>query len=348
MVRRSIAALFACAAALAPAGASARIEIFLMGQTTGLKPPPFDPGIRFRGTPFGHMALYIESAARDGERGIRQCREGERGGLVLTVDKELKDRFFIANTREEFLYGPFDPARPPAALSRGEIGEALETFNAKYGHLYRRGPGVSGLGQDYGTLLIRRVRGLVYPTTREEEAAIIAFWRERYRDAFVPTRNNCVTTIIGSLNRAGLHRRSFFIRGLSPYNAWTYLVKRLLWPGPGAVAPNGNFLRRDGSCLTEYPQIPSGAVYRSGRPFNLYSLQNLEYTAWAGPAGSPPLPSDGPVSFRDYPTGRKRARGAGARGDALSCLRWAASQPEEFVRLWIQSIRGLLWLLDRG
>lgn len=345
-MKRSIAALLLCAAVFLPRGAAARIEIFLMGQTVGLKPPPFEPGIRFRGTPFGHMALYIESAARDGEKGIRQCREGERGGLVLTVDKELKDSFFTTHTREEFLYGPLDPARLPASLSREDIGRALETFNAQYGRLYRQGPGISGLGQDYGTLFIRRIRGFVYPTTREEEAAIIAFWQEHRHDAFVPTGNNCVTTIIGSMNRAGLRRRSFFIRGLSPYNAWTYLVKRLLWAKPGAKAPNGNFLRRDGAYLADYPQIPSDAVYRSGRPFNLYSLQNLEYTVWAGPSGSPPLPSDAPVSYRDYPTGRERATGKGARSDAVSYLRWAVSQPEEFIRLWIQSFQGLLFLLQ--
>lgn len=332
-------------AALCPRGAAARIEIFLMGQTEGLRPPPLPPGIWFRGTPFGHMALYVESATRDAEKVVRQCREGERGGLVLTVDKELKDRFFMVTTREEFLYGPLDAADLPASLSREEIERALDIFNGKYGHLYRVGPGISGLGQDYGALFIRHIRGFVYPTTREEEAAIIEHWREHCRDAFVPMTNNCVTTVIGAMNRAGLGRRSFYIRGLSPYNAWCYFVKRLLWAGRDAKAPNGNFIRRDGSCLTDYPQIPSDAVRRSGRPFNVYSLQNLEYTIWAGPDGSPPLPSDARVFYRGYPTGRSQASGEGARGDAASYARWAVSQPKEFCRLWLQSFKGLWWLI---
>jgi hypothetical protein len=345
----ALALLILC---VVPPGVHARIEILLMGQTAGLKPPPFEPGIWFRGTPFGHMALYVESATRDAEKVIRQCREGERGGLVLTVDKELKDSFFTANTREEFFYGPLDPANLPASLSREEIGRALEWFNARYGRLYHEEPGISGLGQDYGTLFIRHIRGFVYPTTRGEEAKIIEYWQEHRRDAFVPMTVNCVTTIIGAMNRAGLENRSFFIRGLSPYNAWNRFIKRLLWSGRNAKAPNGNFLRRDGSYLTDYPQLPSDAVRRSGRPFNVYSLQNLEYTVWAGPLGSPPLPSDAPISFRDYPTGREQAAGkgpggAGPRCDAVSYFWWTASQPVEFFRLWFQSFKGL-WYLAAG
>jgi hypothetical protein len=351
-MRRFGAALIVLAAAMAPLVAQARIELFLMGQTAGMKPPPFDPEIWFRGTPFGHMALYVESATRDPERVIRQCREGESGGLVLTVDKELKDRFFTAFTREEFLYGPLDPGNLPASLSRAEIGEALEGFTAKYGRLYREGPGISGFGQDYGTLFVRSIRGFVYPTTREEEAKIIEFWQECRRGTFVRMTRNCVTTVIGAMNRAGLDERSFFIRGLSPYNAWTYCIRELLWAGRDAKAPNGNYLRRDGSYLTEYPQIPSDVVRRSGRPFNVYSLHNLEYTVWAGPSGSPALPSGAPISFREYPTGRERAEGkgpggAGARSDAVSYLRWTASQPEEFLRLWLQSFKGI-WYLVAG
>jgi len=351
-MKKNIAAFALFLAWMCPLSSPARIEIFLMGQTAGIKPPPFEPGIWFRGTPFGHMALYVESATRDGEKVIRQCREGERGGLVLTVDKALKDSFFTANTREEFFYGPLDPANLPASLSRGDIGKALEGFNGKYARLYHEGPGVSGLGQDYGTLFIRHIRGFVYPTTRGEEAKIIEFWQEHRRDAFVPMTVNCVTTIIGAMNRAGIERRSFFIRGLSPYNAWAYFIKRLLWVGPGAKAPNGNYLRRDGSYLTDYPQIPSDSVRRSGRPFNVYSLHNLEYTVWAGPAGSPLLPSDAPISFREYPTGKDRAAGkgpggAGPRGDAVSYFWWTVSQPEEFFRLWFQSFKGL-WYLVAG
>lgn len=346
-MKRCITVSVLLLAALCPRAAPARIEILLMGQTEGLRPPPFEPEIWFRGTPFGHMALYVESAARDGEKVIRQCREGERGGLVLTVDKDLKDRFFTACTREEFFYGPLDPAHLPSSLSREEIGRALGEFNARYGHLYRAGPGISGLGQNYGTLFIRSIRGFVYPTTREEEAAIIEHWGAHCRDAFVPMTNNCVTTVIGAMNRAGLERREFFIRGLSPYNAWTYFIKKLLWARPGARAPNGNYRRRDGAYLTHYPQIPSAAVHRSGRPFNVYSLQNLEYAVWAGPSGPAALPSDEPVSYRGYPSGREKSAGEGPRRDALSYLRWAASQPEEFFRLWLQSFKGL-WYLAAG
>ncbi|MCC6450796.1 MAG: hypothetical protein IT574_09585 [Candidatus Aureabacteria bacterium] len=346
-MRRCIAALVFLPAALCPPDAPARIELLLMEQARGLRPPPLEPEIRFRGTPFGHMALYVESAARDAEGVLRQARPGERGGLVLTVDKELRDSFFTAYTREEFFYGPLDPENLPAALSRGDIEKALEEFNRNYGHLYNRGPGVSGLGQDYGTLFVRGIRGFVYPTTRREEAAIIEQWREQRHDTFVPMTNNCVPTVIRAMNRAGLDRRDFFIRGLAPYNAWTYFVRRLLWAPPCARAPNGAFLRRDGAYLTHYPQIPSDAVRPAGRPFNVYSLQNLEYLVWAGPHGSAALPSDAPVSYRGYPSGKEKTAGAGPRRGAAAGIRWAVSQPEEFLRLWIQSFKGF-WYLAGG
>lgn len=346
-----VALLILCAFAL-PDGAHARMEVFLMGQTVGLKPPPIEGGIWFRGTPFGHMALYIESATYDDEKIIRQCREGEAGGLVLTVDRQLKNQFFIATPRREFLYGGLDPWNLPRSVTREDIERDLAGFNEKYGRLYNNGPNVSGLGQDYGALYIRDIWGLVYPATKEEEAKIIEYWQRRRRGSFHRTENNCVTTIVGSLRHAGLEGRSFFIRGLAPYNAWTYLVKDFLWSGARGLAPNGNYSLRDGAYLTYYPQLPSDAVYRSGRPFNVYCLKNLAYVAWAGPRASLPLPSHEPFSAARYPTGRERATGRFAyesppRRGLDFWLWWHVAQSEEFARLWFQSIKGL-WYLAAG
>jgi hypothetical protein len=327
--------------------APARIEIFLMGRTIGLKPPPFPGGIRFRGTPFGHMALYIESATRDDINVIRQCEEGERGGLVLTVDKQLKDAFFTAYSRDEFFYGPLDPHNIPALISRDDIADALAGFDRKYGHLYRTGPGISGLGQDYGVLYIRQVLGLVYPTTREEEAAIIEHWQRHRRDEFIPMTNNCVTTITASLTDAGLDNRRYFIRGLACYNTWLYYLRKFVLAGPDALAPNGNRLKRDGTSVTRYGQLDSDAVYRSGRPFNVYTLKNLEYLVWLSPSASYPLPSDQPISYRSYPTGKERAIDKLSRGFPEKQLVYYLSRGWEFIRLWYQSCEGI-WFLITG
>lgn len=341
------ARMFVIAFSLAVSGdAHARIELFLMGQTVGLKPPPLDGEIWFKGTPFGHMALYIESATLDDGKIIRQCGEGERGGLVLTVDRQLKDRFFVAGSRSEFFYGGLDPDNLPSRVTREEIASDLARFNQRYGRLYRAGPNASGLGQDYGVLYIRDVRGLVYPTTKEEEARIIEYWQEHRHDSFTRMSNNCVTTVIGSLKHAGLERRSFFIRGLAPYNTWTYFVKKFLWAGPESTAPNGNYFLRDGAGLTYYPQIPSEAVYPTGRPFNVYCLKNLGYVMWLGPSASPP-PSGETISYRDYPTGREVAQGVPRRGGMEAYLWWYATQSEEFLRLWVQSFKGI-WFLIAG
>jgi len=336
----------------APPQVHARIEIYLMGQTVGLKPPPLDNGIRFRGTPFGHMALYVESAAYDDKDIIRQAGEGERAGLVLTVDRRLKDSFFTATTRDEFFYGGLDPKRLPASVSRADIAADLARFNEKYGRLYEMGPGISGLGQDYGALYIRDVWGLVYPTTREEERRIIEYWRKQRHDDFARLGNNCVTTILCSLNNAGLEDRGLFIRGLAPYNAWTYLVKKFLWAGKNALAPDGNYYLRDGGYITYYRQLPSEAVYRSGRPFNVYCLKNLAYVVWAGPRASVPLPDFSPLDYADYPQGDSKATGrfpysSRPRRGGEFWFRWYVSQSEEFVRLWFQSFKGL-WFLAGG
>lgn len=350
--RNLIAALFISCAFAFPCAAYARMEVFLMGQTVGLKPPPIEGGIWFRGTPFGHMALYIESATGDDEKIIRQCREGEAGGLVLTVDRQLKHQFFIATPRREFFYGGLDPENLPKSVTREDIERDLAGFNEKYGRLYNSGPNVSGVGQDYGTLYIRDIWGLVYPTTREEEAKIIEYWQQRRHDSFERMGKNCVTTILGSFRHAGLEDRHFFIRGLAPYNTWTYLVKNLLWSGPRALAPNGNYFLRDGAYLTHYPQLPSEAVYRSGRPFNVYCLKNLAYVAWAGPRASLPLPDRKPVSYAHYPTGKERATGrfvyeSPARRGFDFWLGWYLTQPVEFARLWFQSIKGI-WFAATG
>jgi hypothetical protein len=323
-----------------------------MGQTVGLKPPPLKGDLRFRGTPFGHMALYVESATYDDEKIVRQCGEGERGGLVLTVDRQLEDRFFIATPRREFLYGRLDPDNLPSPISREDIERDLAAFNEKYGSLYNNGPDTSGFGQDYGTLYIRDIWGLVYPTTRGEEAKIIEYWQQHRHDSFHRMGNNCVTTIIGSLRHAGLEGRSFFIRGLAPYNAWTYLVKNLLWCSSRALAPNGNYFLRDGAYLTYYPQLPSDAVYRSGRPFNVYCLKNLAYVIWAGPRASLPLPSNEPLSYTHYPTGRECTTGrfaykSPARRGVDFWFWWYVTQSEEFARLWLQSFKGLWFLATR-
>ena len=336
-----------CSALLLPSRGEARIEIFLMNQTVGLKPPPLEGGIRFRGTPFGHMALYVESATRDDEGIIRQCREGERGGLVLTVDRQLKDRFFIATTRDEFFYGGMDPDAAHGVVTRTDIRRDLASFNDRYGHLYKTGLNMSGLGQDYGVLYIRSVWGLVYPTTREEEAKIIDFWRQHYNDEFARIGTNCVTTLFRSLNYAGLDRRSFFVRGLAPYNAWNYLAKKFVFADADSRAPDGTYLRRQGTYITRYGQIDSDAVFPSGRPFNLYSLQNMEYTTWASPRASHRLPSWAPVTFAHYPTGRERVSDEGMPYSMRRFLWWIFSQPDEFVRLWFQSFKGL-WFTITG
>ncbi|MCX6356346.1 MAG: hypothetical protein NT045_00440, partial [Candidatus Aureabacteria bacterium] len=328
------AALFLCII-LHAADSPARIEIFLMGQTNGLKPPPLPGDIRFRGTPFGHMALYVESATRDPEMIIRQCREGEPGGLVLTVDRQLKDHFFATTTRREFFYGGLDPAHVPPAVTREDIQRDLGSFDAKYGHLYRAGPNTSGLGQDYGVLYIRNVWGLVYPTTRDEEARIIEHWQRHRHDRFDRMHNNCVTTILGALNNAGIEHRSFFIRGLAPYNTWGYFAKRLVFCSPGTRAHNGNYLRRDGTGVAFYPQLASPAVYRSGRPFNVYSLQNHEYIVWASPGADVRLPSNEPVSYAGYPGGKELSTEQRRHNSPESWLRWIVAQHEEFARLWL-------------
>jgi len=350
--RNLIVLLFILCAFAFPHSAQARIELFLMGQTVGLKPPPINGDIWFRGTPFGHMALYVESATYDDEKVVRQCREGERGGLVLTVDRQLKHQFFIATPRSEFLYGGLDPENLPQSISREDIERDLVAFDKKYGRFYNGGPNVSGFGQDYGTLYIRDIYGLVYPTTREEEAKIIEYWQQHRHDSFQRMGNNCVTTILRSLRNAGLEDRSFFIRGLAPYNAWTYLVKNFLWCNARSLAPNGNYFLREGAYLAYYPQLPSDAVYRSGRPFNVYCLKNLAYVMWAGPRASLPLPSDQPCSYASYPTGRECATGdftydSPARRGVDLWLWWYATQSEEFARLWLQSFKGL-WFLATG
>jgi len=329
------------------ASAHPRIENFLMERTIGLKPPPFPGGIRFRGTPFGHMALYIESAGRDDEKIIRQCEEGETGGLVLTVDKQLKDRFFTVFSREEFFYGPLDPDNLPSLVTRDDIAEVLAGFNRKYGRLYNVGPGVSGLGQDYGVLYIRGVWGLVYPTTREEERKIIEHWQEHRHDEFIPMTNNCVTTITDCMRSAGLDRRRYFIRGLACYNTWLYYLRKFVLAGPDARAPNGNYLRRDGTCVTRYEQLPSEAVCRSGRPFNVYTQKNLEYFVWLSPACPPRLPSEPPVSYRAYPAGVERPSSALPRSFLARTLAYYPSRLYEFARLWYQSFDGI-WFLIAG
>ncbi|MDD5557123.1 MAG: hypothetical protein PHN82_07730 [bacterium] len=345
---RTIAAALLLRAALPATPAAARIEIFLMERTHGIRPPPLPNDIRFRGTPFGHMALYIESAVPDEEQIIRQAAEGEPGGLVLTVDKDLRDAFFVAFPRDEFFLGPLDPARPPERVGRAEIAGALERFNAAFGHLYLAGPGISGFGQDYGVLFVRSVRGLVYQTTREEEARIIEHWQRRRHDDFVPMTNNCVTTIQASLRHAGLDDRSFFIRGLAPYNAWVYCVERYALAGPGEIAPNGNRLRRDGTGATFYTQIESDAMYRSGRPFNVYTLKRVERLAAMVPPAEADLPSAEPVRFGSYPAGDEEPAEGRRRGGALGrAATGALSRGKEFVRLWFQSFDGL-WFLAAG
>ena len=342
---RLCSGIFFFAGLLLPASSHARIEIILMGQTRGLRPPPMGDENWFKGTPFGHMALYVESACRDDEEVIRQCREGERGGLVLTVDKELKDAYFIAVPRDEFFYGHLDPRRPPASVGREDIEKDLGHFNEEYGSLYNSGPGISGFGQDYGILYIRKAWGLVYPTTGEEEARIIEYWRKHVRDEFFPVANNCVSMVTGSLADAGLGFRSF-IRRRASYNAFIYAIKRLLLARPGARAPDGNYLKRDGSYLTEYGQIPSSAVIPSNRPFNVYTLRNLEYLMWLCPRGEASLPSAKPADYERYPSGKEKSSGKPRRGFLSSRPRWLLSKPEEFIRLWIQSVKGVWYLIN--
>lgn len=336
---------FFIAALLLPATSHARIEIILMGQTRGLRCEPLGNKNWFKGTPFGHMALYVESARPDPEKGVRQCREGEEGGVVLTVDKELKDSYFIAIPRDQFFYGDLNPFQPPASVSREDIEKALERFNGEYGFLYKEGPGISGFGQDYGILYIRKAWGLVYPTTREEESRIIEYWREHVHDEFYPVANNCVSMVTESLTRGGLGFHSFLRRRAS-YNAFIYSIKRLLLARPGARAPDGNYLRRDGSFIARYAQIHSDAVIPSNRPFNVYTLRNLEYLEWLCPRGEGLLPSAEPVDYAGYPSGKEMATGKPRRGFLASRPRWLLSKPEEFVRLWIQSVKGIWYLIN--
>lgn len=344
---RTFVFLIAISVLVPPACANARIEIILMAQANGLRPPSFDNEIRFRGTPFGHMALYVESATLDEEKLIRQCDEGERGGLVLTVDRQLKDEFFAANPRDEFFYGRLRPDSLPRSMTRSDIKKALQEFDEEYRGVYQKGPGISGFGQNYGILYIRDAWGLVYPTTRDEEARIIEYWQRHRHDEFYRICNNCVTTVIRSLCYAGLERRSFFIRGLAPYNAWAYFVKRFIVSGLQGKAPDGNFLRRDGAYVTRYEQIYSEAVMPSGRPFNVYSLLNLEYLLWVSPGGARRLPSDETISYVDYPTGREEASDGGGPGVLEERSRWFVSQFCEFTRLWFQSFDGLWWLVTK-
>lgn len=340
-----LASLLISTVLLLPLQAQGRIEIILMGQSRGLRPPPLGDENWFCGTPFGHTALYIESACPDDERVVRQCREGERGGLVLTVDKQLKDIFFTAVPRNEFFYGRLDPDALPASVSIEDIKEAFEIFNDKYGFLYRKGPGISGFGQDYGILYIRKAWGIVYPTTKEEEARIIEYWRDHVRDEFYPVANNCASTITESLNNAGLGLHTF-IRRRASYNAFIYAIKKLLLAGAGERAPDGNYLRREGAYVTEYSQLKSKAVIPSNRPFNVYTLRNLEYLVWLSPKGEPSLPSDKPINYSEYPEGNEAAFTNPARGFLSSRPRWLLSKPDEFIRLWIQSVKGIWYLIN--
>jgi hypothetical protein len=336
---------FFFASFLIPVASNARIEIILMGQARGLRSKPLGNENWFSGTPFGHMALYVESACPDDEKGVRQCREGERGGVVLTVDKELNDSYFIAIPRDEFFYGPLDPRRPPDSVDREDIEKALVHFNDEYGSLYNSGPGISGFGQDYGILYIRKAWGLVYPATREEEARIIEYWQEHVGDEFYPFANNCVSMVTESLAGGGLGFRSFLRRKAS-YNAFIYSIKKLLLARAGARAPDGNYLRRDGSYLTEYGQIPSSAVIPSNRPFNVYTLRNLEYLMWLCPHGEESLPSAKAADYERYPSGKEKSSGKPRRGFLSSRPRWLLSKPEEFIRLWIQSVKGVWYLIN--
>ncbi len=334
-----------------------------MGQSRGLRTLPLGDENWFRGTPFGHMALYVESACRDDDKLIRQCREGERGGVVLTVDKQLKDTFFIVVPRNEFFYGALNPGQLPPSIDRVDIQSAFHQFNAKYDSLYKKGPGISGFGQDYGILYIRKAWGIVYPTTREEEEKIIEYWQKHIHDEFYPVANNCVSTLTESLNYAGLGLNPF-IRRRASYNAYVCAIKKLLFAGARTRAPDGNYLKRDGSYVTEYEQLKSRAVIPSNRPFNVYTLRNLEYLRWlcpkapftseVGKRGQPTyemgkgrgLPSDGPISYDSYPTGREAASVNGKVGFLGSRPRWLLSKPDEFIRLWIQSFKGIWYLIN--
>ena len=346
-ILRTVGVFILFASLAFPAGALARIEIILMAQAKGVRPPPFGDGLGFRGTPFGHMALYVESATCDDEKIIRQCDEGEKGGLVLTVDKQLKDTFFIANPSDEFFYGNLDPQDLPQSISRNEIGEALSKFNKKYGQLYKKAPGESGLGQDYGILFIRKAWGLVYPTTREEEKSIIEYWQEHRHDEFHKTHNNCVTMINRSLIHAGLTKRRRFLRGHGCYNAWVHWVRKLVTARAAARAPDGDFIRRDGTFVTEYAQLKSDAVISSGRPFNAWSLLNMEYLIWLSPRGILPVTGEKPVNYKRYPTGKEEATTKFRRGFIERRFVWLLSQPYEFIRLWPQTFYGI-WFAITG
>jgi hypothetical protein len=333
--------------ALCTVSAHARIEIILMAQGRGLKPPPFERGVRLRGTPFGHMALYVESATYDDDLLIRQCREGERGGLVLTVDKQLKYRFFIAHPPHEFFYGDLKPGEEGQPQSRADIRAAFTRFEENYDHLYKREEGTSGFGQDYAILYVRRAWGLVYPTTREEERKIIEYWQEHRHDSFRRLTNNCVTTVIGSLNNAGIEHRSFFIRGLAPYNAWVYFADKFTQGNCDEKLYNGNYLRRAGTYLRCYERIPSPATLASRRPFNVYSLRNMEYLIRMSPHGNSKLPDFEPVDYRGYPAGNAPADCVPVQGACRRVLYRTVSRSEEFARLWVQTFQGLWFLATK-
>ena len=335
-----------CAAAVVIAsvrGADARIEIILMGQARGLRPPPLEGDIRFKGTPFGHMALYIESATRDPEAVVRQAREGESAGLVLTVDKQLASSFFTAVPRDEFFYGPLDPARLPSSVTREDIENALSAFNAAYGKLYNSGRGESGFGQDYGISFVRKAWGIVYPTTRAEEARIIDYWRRHRRATFRRATNNCVSIINRSLYFAGLTDRRRFFRAYACYNSWIYWVRHFVTAGSDERVPDGNYLRRDGTCLAIYPQLPSDAMLPSRRPFNAWSLLNMGYFVWLSPRCTPPIEGMRPVDYAAYPSAGEPAASRLRRPLVTRQIAWYSSQIYEFLRLWPQTIGGIWW-----
>lgn len=327
--------------------ATARIEIMLMGRTNGLKPPPLGDGIWFRGTPFGHMALYIESAARDDEKIVRQAEEGEPAGLVLTVDKELKGSFFTAMPRDEFFYGGLDPGNVPESVTREQIEDALTRFDRKYGQLYNKGPGISGFGQDYGVLYVRKVWGLVYPTTRDEEAKIIEHWQEQRHDEFVATENNCVGVVNKAMFHAGLIDRQYYWRGYGCYNSWTHWMTYFTMAGMEDKTPDGTYLRRDGTCVTEYPQIRSDAVIPSGRPFNAWSLWNMEFLIWLAPPGTLPVTGMEPIDYTRYPIGDLPASEGLAHNALEREGKRHLSRCREFIMLWPRTIKLLWWVATR-
>jgi len=132
--------VFLCLLSILCAGnASAEVEFFFNSSPSD--PPKLINSIAksFPLASVGHGTMYVSSACRDsGSEGnlIRPCTALDKDkGLVISFDVDLQKNtgyYFLAVTRDEFLYGGLDKKKLPPRITRAIIDRMDEHFYAKF------------------------------------------------------------------------------------------------------------------------------------------------------------------------------------------------------------------------